>query len=64
MKKRCPKCGSEEIEMYDDLAFIKCTKCGYDELGTADFPYGVKKSQKEKGRYSPFKAGGSRRSKK
>ena len=64
MKKFCPKCGSTEIEEYDDLGFIKCKACGYDELAAEELPYGVKKNQKEKGRYSPYKSGGSGRSRK
>jgi len=61
MKQYCPKCGSTEIEVYDDLAFVKCKKCGYDELSQE--PTEIRKSQKEKGRYSPYKTGGSRRTK-
>ena len=63
MKQRCPKCASLNVEVYEDLAFIKCKKCGYDELGSEPMPYEVKKSQRDKNRYSPYKTGGSRRSK-
>jgi len=62
MKQLCPKCGSDQIEVYDDLAFIKCKKCGYDELESEPLPYGVRKSQREKARYSPYKTGGHKRS--
>ncbi len=59
--KRCPKCGSVEVEIYDDLAFIRCKKCGYDELESESFPYGTRKSAKEKESYNPYKTGGKRR---
>ena len=62
MKQRCPKCGSDQIEIYDDLAFIKCKNCGYDELGSEPLPYDVRKSQREKGKYSPYKTAGNKRS--
>ena len=61
MKQRCPKCGSDQIEVYDDLAFIKCKKCGYDELASEPLPYDVRKSQREKAKYSPYKTGGKLR---
>ncbi|MBS3139701.1 hypothetical protein J4479_01720 [Candidatus Woesearchaeota archaeon] len=61
MNRRCPKCGSDNTELYEDLAFIKCRNCGYDELTTEPFPYDVRKSQREKGRFTPYKQGGSRR---
>ena len=64
MKQRCPKCGSDQIEIYDDLALIKCKKCGYDELGSEPLPYDVRKSQREKTKYSPYKTGGKSRTRK
>ena len=57
MKQRCPKCGSTEIEVYDDLAFIKCKKCGYDELDRDPLPYSEKKNVL-KGKFNPYKTGG------
>ena len=62
MKKNCPKCGSEMVE-YDDLGFVKCEKCGYNELAGEDLPSDPRPS-KVKGRYSPYKTGGSSRSRK
>jgi|APSaa5957512622_1039677.scaffolds.fasta_scaffold146665_3 predicted nucleic-acid-binding Zn-ribbon protein len=65
MKQRCPKCGSENIEIYEeDLGFIKCKKCGYDDLEHEPIPYGIKKGQKEKASFTPYKTGGPHRTKK
>ena len=61
MNRRCPKCGSENIEVYEDLAFIKCHNCGYDELGSEPLPYDIRKSQRDKEKFNPYKQGGSRR---
>ena len=61
MKQRCPKCGSYNTETYEDLAFIKCHSCGYNELGSEPLPYDVRKSQREKEKFNPYKQGGSRR---
>jgi DNA-directed RNA polymerase subunit M/transcription elongation factor TFIIS len=60
-KQFCPKCGSLEVEQYDDLQFLRCKKCGYDELAGEELPYDVKKSQREKTRYNPYKVGGKGR---
>tara|TARA_Y100000310_G_C20354436_1_gene655957 strand:+ start:369 stop:572 length:204 start_codon:yes stop_codon:yes gene_type:complete len=65
VKQRCPKCGSDNIKLYEeDLPFIKCNDCEYDELATEPLPSDPRKSQREKARYSPYKSGGSRRSQK
>ena len=65
MKQRCPKCGSDNIEIYEeDLGFVKCKKCGYDDLEHEPIPYGIKKLQKEKANFTPYKTGGPRRTKK
>jgi tRNA(Ile2) C34 agmatinyltransferase TiaS len=58
----CPRCGSTNIESYEDLGFIKCKECSYDELAPEPLPHGIRKSQREKGRYSPYKSGGGARS--
>ena len=54
MNRRCPKCGSSQIEVYEDLAFIKCHNCGYDELKSEPFPYDSKKSLRERARFGPY----------
>lgn len=67
MKKLCPKCKSSNITVHEDdgISFIACKTCGYDELEEF-YPeeMGERTSQKEKGRYSPYKAGGKGRSRK
>jgi predicted nucleic-acid-binding Zn-ribbon protein len=62
MKQRCPKCGSDNIQIYDgDLPFIKCLKCKYDELDVEPIPSDPRTNQKSKGNFSPYKTGGSKR---
>lgn len=67
---RCPKCRSEEIIILDkELGFIRCNACGYSNLEEENSfsergMVGERKSQREKARYSPYKMGGKRRTKK
>ncbi len=63
--KRCPKCHSTKIETISDngIEFIKCNNCHYDESLYEVTPT-EKSSQKAKGRYSPYKTGGGRRTQK
>lgn len=64
--KSCPKCKSKQIRFVDYLGIrcIVCTKCGYDERDIYEDELGEKTSQKARGRYTPYKTGGSRRSQK
>ena len=64
--KKCPKCGSYDIEpyMYQLVEVMKCNLCGFDEGSAFDEPHGRKKSQKAKGNYSVYKTGGSARTRK
>jgi len=57
--KKCPKCGSKEVEIVDEeMGFIKCKKCGFDEL-EEDMDFSEeRKSQREKARYSPYRVSG------
>gem|GEM_PF-1780819 len=63
-QRLCPKCGSANIKVYEDLSFIKCFNCGYDELDREPLPYGVRKTQREKEKFTPYKQGGSKRTEK
>ena len=58
----CPRCGSLKIQVLEaeDLFFVKCRSCGYDELGAEVLPE-QRTSQREKARYSPYKTGGKGR---
>lgn len=61
--KKCPKCGSEKVKTvnYEGVSCIICLECGYDETMEMDTWPESRSSQKEKGRYSPYKAGGKAR---
>lgn len=64
MQKRCPQCGSSNVEVHkDDIEFLTCKSCGYDELVEGTF-VGERTSQKEKARYTPYKVGGKGRTRK
>lgn len=60
---KCPKCGSAKIKHYKYLGIkvLKCSNCGFDESSLYDVYHEQKASQKAKGKYSVYKAGGSRR---
>jgi len=60
---KCPKCGSEAKKVkYLGTDCIICS-CGYDERDKYDMVSGQRTSQKEKARFNPYKAGGSKRTK-
>jgi len=68
MKPICPKCKSTNVTLYEDdgISFLACNVCGYDELDEL-YPaedVGEKTSQREKGRYTPYKSGGKGRTRK
>jgi len=60
---KCPKCGSKDVKIqgYMGIKVIKCNKCGFDESMLYDVYPEEKKSQKAKGKYAVYKAGGHRR---
>ncbi len=60
---KCPKCGSKSIvfQNYRGIKTIKCKSCGFDESSVYEVYPEQKTSQKAKGEYSVYKAGGSRR---
>ena len=60
----CPKCHSSRASKLEhhDLSFIQCPECGYDEL-EENSGAEVRKSQREKSRFSPYKTGGKGRTK-
>ena len=66
MKDKCPKCNSDRIRNigYLSIKCIKCDNCGYDECKQYDVYPEEKNSQKQKGKFTPYKAGGPRRNKK
>ena len=59
-KKICPKCESSNAKIIDYMwvRCVVCRKCGYDESKQYEVFPEEKKSQKEKGIYTPYKAGG------
>ena len=66
MKNKCPKCNSSKIKIFQYLGVkcVVCDNCGYNESQQYQVYPEEKTSQKAKGRYTPYKAGGSRRTKK
>jgi hypothetical protein len=64
--KTCPRCKSDNVKVVDYMDFqcIICSDCGFDERETYEVYPEQKTSQKEKGRYTPYKQGGSFRNKK
>jgi len=58
----CPQCRSEVVDVtrHNGLVFLHCRRCGYDDALHEVVP-GQRTSQREKGRYSPYKAGGKGR---
>ena len=65
MTKHCPKCGSAKTktQAYMDINILICEKCGYDESALYEIYPEHKTSQKAKGQFSPYKTGGSKRTK-
>ena len=56
---KCPKCGSGHTDAVDilDVKFLICLSCGYDESA------GVSAEERpRKGKITPYKTGGPRRS--
>jgi len=63
IKKICPKCSSINIKIinYMGIKSIVCDNCGFDESKQYEVFPEDKKSQKAKGRYTPYKVGGFKR---
>ena len=63
---KCPKCGSESIKLVNYLGIktMKCGSCGFDESSAYEVYPEQKTSQKAKGRYNAYKAGGIQRTRK
>ena len=63
--KKCPKCSSTDVEVIDaEMGFIKCKKCGFNELEEDLSSFEERRTQREKARYNPYKAGGRERGRK
>lgn len=62
-RKKCPECNSENVRFItkDGKKHLVCNHCIYDETEEFDVYPEEKTNQKEKGRYSPYKAGGPKR---
>ena len=61
----CPKCKSPNvrIEEYQGIDCIVCNDCDYDESQQYEVYPEHKTSQKAKGKFTPYKAGGNKRTK-
>ncbi len=66
IKNKCPKCKLDKINIIDYMGVkcIICSNCGFDETERYEVFPEEKKSQKAKGRYTPYKSGGFGRIKK
>ena len=64
--RKCPKCGSDNTKLlkYMNIKTIKCNGCGFDESSQYEVYPQQKTSQKAKGSYAIYKAGGNRRTRK
>ena len=64
--RRCSRCSSHNVRMvnYQGIRMLICQNCGYYETITYDEVPVMRSSQKAKGQFSPYKAGGSHRAKK
>ena len=62
-KKICPKCASSNVKIinYIGVKCAVCGNCGFDESKQYDVFPEEKKSQKAKGKYTPYKVGGFKR---
>ena len=65
-KNNCPKCNSNNIKVtnYLGIKCIVCKNCGYDDTKQYEVYPEEKVSQKAKARYTPYKTGGHKRTKK
>ena len=63
MKKPCPRCFSDDAETVEYLGVqcVVCRNCGFDETALYEVYPEERGSQREKGKFSPYKAGGSGR---
>lgn len=61
----CIECSSENIKAYKymDEDCYRCSDCGHDSCAELDDVPGERSSQRKKGKYSPYKTGGSKRTK-
>lgn len=59
---KCLSCGSSNVKQIEEngMEFIQCNDCGYNELEEGVVPE-QRTSQREKGKYSPYKQGGKGR---
>ncbi|MBL7054489.1 hypothetical protein ISS05_01900 [Candidatus Woesearchaeota archaeon] len=66
INKNCPACKSKNIKSvsYIGVKCIQCLDCGFDEQKQYEVFPEEKTSQKAKGRYTPYKSGGGKRTKK
>lgn len=61
---KCEKCKSSKVRpyKYENADCYECNNCGYDSCEDVEFPE-ERTSQKAKGQFSPYKTGGSKRTK-
>ena len=65
MTTKCSKCGSTKVQTYKYITVtcIRCLMCGHDTCAELDIFPTPRSSQKAKGSFTPYKAGGKSRTK-
>ena len=66
VKSTCPRCNSTNTKQVEYMGIICtiCSKCGYDERSLYEVYPSERTSQSAKGKFTPYKAGGGRRTQK
>ncbi len=64
--KKCPKCGSENVKIVDymEAKCLVCDDCGYDETEELAIVPEQRETQREKTRFTPYRTGGGKRTRK
>lgn len=59
----CKKCGSTKLRhyKYENVDCYECSDCGYDSCEEYENVPESRNSQREKGRYTPYKTSGKER---
>lgn len=64
--QRCPRCNSDKVrfEKFIGIKCLVCSNCGYDERKELSTASGDRSRQKGKSSFTPYRAGGGKRTRK